>query len=106
MWFYDLADETQPQLRGWFSALNDPRIKSPTSTCTAHHGRLVPDPKRDLLAMAYYGAGVILLDFTNPTLPKAVGQFADGSNTWEAWYHQGYIVTGDLKRGLDVLTFE
>lgn len=106
IWFYDISDETFPLLRGWYSAANNPLVKDPFSSCTAHHGRLVPDPERDLLAMAFYGDGVVLLDFTNPTLPRAIGQFADGSNTWEAWYHQGYIVTGDLSRGLDVLTFE
>jgi len=107
VWFYDVTDETNPQLRGWWSAANNPLIKTPLRSCTAHHGRLVPDAEgRDLLAMAFYGDGVILVDFTNPILPHAVAQFAEDSDTWEAWYHQGYIITGDLTRGLDVLTFE
>jgi hypothetical protein len=106
IWFYDISDETNPILQGWYSATKLPATGSALSTCTAHHGRLVPDPKRDLLAMAFYGNGVILIDFTNPVLPKTVGQFSDGGDTWEAWYHQGYIVTGDLTRGLDILTFE
>lgn len=107
VWFYDVSTETSPLLMGWYSAMNDPQIKSATSSCTAHHGRLVPDPQgRDLLVMAFYGAGVILVDFSIPTLAHAIGQFAEGSNTWEAWYHNGYIITGDLARGLDVLTFK
>jgi hypothetical protein len=106
IWFYDITDETTPVLRGWWSAAFNPVVSGTASTCTAHHGRLVPDPERDLLAMAFYGNGVLLIDFTNPTLPRLVSQFAESSNTWEAWYHQGYVVTGDLNRGLDVLTFE
>ncbi|HUP93180.1 MAG TPA: hypothetical protein VM074_13110 [Solimonas sp.] len=106
VWFYDVTDETQPLLQGWYSAANDPLVKSPAASCTAHHGRLVPDPDgRDLLAMSFYGDGVILIDFTLPTLPHAVAQFVDGSNTWETWYHNGYLITGDLSRGMDVLTF-
>jgi hypothetical protein len=107
LWFYDVSIETAPVLRGWYSALNDPRVKSPLRSCTAHHGRLVPDPDgRDLLAMSFYGDGVILLDFSNPLLPHAIAQFAENSNTWETWYHNGYLVTGDLARGMDVLTFQ
>lgn len=106
VWFYNISNETLPLLQGWFSAANLPTQKDALTSCTAHHGRLVPDPNRDLLAMAFYGNGVLLIDFTNPLLPHLVGQFADGSDTWEAWYHQGYIVTGDLARGLDVLSFQ
>lgn len=103
LWFYDVSDETSPRLLGWYSPLNDPTIKDLGTSCTAHHGRLVPMEGQDLIAMSFYGAGVILLDFTNPSLPVVVDQFADGSNTWETWYYDGYLFTGDLNRGMDVL---
>ena len=121
LWFYDIKDEKNPKLLGWFSPPPDqttnPAVPAPPPTdpfgivfgwipgCTAHHGRLVPDPehKRDLLVMAWYGAGVILLDFTDPTNPVMLDEWNPGTNTWEAWYDNGYIFTGDLARGLDVL---
>lgn len=103
LWFYDVADEESPLLKGWFS------ITAPVNTvlaCTAHHGRLVPDPHgRDLLAMAWYAGGVVLVDFTDPTFPKQVAQWNTGANAWEAWYYNGYVFTGDLNRGYDVLAF-
>ena len=34
---------------------------------------------------------------------KMVDQFQDHSNTWETWYDNGYLFTGDLSRGMDVL---
>jgi hypothetical protein len=109
LWFYDVSTETEPELLGWYSPLNDPRIKpTPTTSCTAHHGRLVPAEGRDLIAMAFYGAGVVLIDFTDVglgTLPRVVDQFTQLSNTWEVWYNQGYLFTGDLNRGMDVLKF-
>lgn len=107
LWFYDLKDEKNPKLLGFFSP--PPHMISnpdPTAGCTAHHGRLVPDPtagERQLIVMAWYGAGVVLVDFTDPTSPRLVDQWNDGTNTWEAWYYNGYVFTGDLNRGFDVL---
>jgi hypothetical protein len=105
VWFYDISDETDPQLRGWISPTN-PIVSDPGNpiTCTAHHGRIVPDAEgRDLLAMAFYGAGVALIDFTDPEHPFIVDRYADGTDTWEVWYYNGWLVTGDLARGMDIL---
>ena len=107
LWFYDVSDETSPQLMGWWSPGHHLDPTNAFASCTAHHGRLVPDPEgRDLLAMSFYGAGVVLLDFSDPTMAKMVDEFVDSSNTWETWYYNGYLFTGDLNRGMDVLTFE
>lgn len=113
VWFYDVSVETEPALLGWYSASTQDKLAGngdPTRSCTAHHGRLVPVPGRDVLAMSYYAAGVIVVDFTNlrtegASVPQTVAQFADGSDTWETWYYQGYLFTGDLARGMDVLQF-
>lgn len=107
LWFYDVKDETNPRLLGWISPTNNRLDGSDVDSCTAHHGRLVPDPegKRDLLAHAFYGSGVVLIDFTDPTNPRIVDQWNDGTDTWEVWYYNGYLFTGDLRRGLDVFTF-
>lgn len=105
LWFYDVKDEKDPRLLGWISPAPANTEKGDTTTgCTAHHGRLVPDPegKRQLLVMAWYGAGVVLVDFTDPTMPTIASQWNEGTNTWEAWYDHGWIITGDLKRGMDV----
>jgi hypothetical protein len=106
LWFYDVKDEKSPKLLGWVSPPPQNVQTADTSTgCTAHHGRLVPDPAghRQLLVMAWYKAGVVLVDFTDPTRPFVADQWNDATNTWEAWYDNGWIVTGDLARGLDVL---
>ncbi|HLE47018.1 MAG TPA: hypothetical protein VI818_01880, partial [Candidatus Thermoplasmatota archaeon] len=106
LWFYDVTNEKDPKFKGWLA----PRVpwdNSPATSCTAHHGRLVPDPegKRDLLAMGYYGAGVLLVDFTDPSSARIVDQYNQNTSVWEAWYYNGYIVTGDMKRGLDMIKF-
>jgi hypothetical protein len=107
IWFYDVKDETSPQLLGWFSPGHHLDPSRAAVSCTAHHGRLVPGPDgQDLLAMAFYGAGVALVDFSDPTMPRLVDQFAEGTDTWEVQYYNGYLFTGDLNRGMDVLTFK
>ena len=122
LWFYDIKDEKNPKMMGWISPppsqASSPPVPSGVPSgpndafgalfstgCTAHHGRLVPDPegKRDLLVMAWYTAGVVMVDFTDPANPKILDQFNKGTNTWEAWYDNGWIVTGDMARGMDVL---
>lgn len=119
VWFYDVADEANPVYLGHYSAsqldkfqtgspVPDPMNGNPQRSCTAHHGRLVPAGGRDLLAMSWYNSGVIVVDFTNVRneqggLPMTVAQFADNSDTWETWYYNGYLYTGDLVRGMDVL---
>jgi hypothetical protein len=59
--------------------------------------------------MSFYGSGVLVIDFTavrgeGNQFPTVVAQYADQSDTWETWYYQGYLFTGDLARGMDVLT--
>lgn len=104
LYFYDVTDESSPMLQGWVGMST---LLPDQTSCTAHHGRLVPDPEgRDMLAMAFYGAGVALIDFSNPQSPAVMDSWADGSDTWEVWYYNGYLFTGDLNRGLDVLTLE
>jgi hypothetical protein len=121
LWFYDVTDESDPVLQGWMSPTHHYPTNPPSQDqgpefvegvpfpagCTAHHGRLVPDPEgRDLLAMGYYGAGVILVDFTDATAPYIVDQWNPNTNTWEVWYYNGHLITGDLSRGMDILVFE
>lgn len=104
VYFYDITDETAPLLKGWFNPGTHYLVNTQIpGSCTAHHGRIVPDPDRDLLVMAYYSAGVVLIDFTDPTFPQLVDQWATGATTWEAGYANGWIITGDLSRGLDTL---
>jgi len=107
LWFYDVSDESDPKLLGWYSPGHHLEADNLEASCTAHHGRLVPDPDgRDILAMSFYGAGVVLLDFSDPMRAEMLDQFKDHSDTWETWYYNGYLFTGDLLRGMDVLTFE
>jgi hypothetical protein len=131
VWFYDVSDERNPRYLGHVSASQFERVQSrqtgppaidpsdPEGTvlgavlgeasCTAHHGRLIPVADGDVLAMSFYGAGVIVVDFTPVRgegfgLPRVVAQYAGpGANVWETWYYNGHLYTGDMGRGMDVI---
>jgi hypothetical protein len=75
---------------------------SAVPNCTAHFGTVVPG--EDKIAIAWYTAGVLLIDFSDVENPVILDQFqADGINTWNARVWNGYVFTGDLGRGMDVL---
>ncbi len=104
MFFYDVSNETQPMLQGWIAPAAHMLVNADSTSCTVHFGRLVPnDEGRDLMTIGAYGAGTLIMDFTNPTLPGIVSQYADATDTWEAIYHNGWVFTGDLSKGLEVL---
>lgn len=107
LWFYDITDETAPVLKGSVS----PSATDQRGSCTAHFGRVIEDTNH--VVMGFYSAGVLLIDFRdaqNPVivdryeqpLPTQEGQGA--GSIWDVWYYQGYLFTGDMTHGLDVLT--
>jgi hypothetical protein len=113
LWFYDISDEEDPQLQGWFSpphhyASNPPHDDRMTEIggaavpagCTAHFGQLVPGEEK--IAMAFYGAGVVIVDFSDPANPVMVDQWNDNRSVWDVWTYQGYMFAGDLANGFDV----
>lgn len=114
LWFYDLSDEANPALTSWLSPSTvEPTTNQPSPTdpagatrnvpnCTAHFGTLVPG--EDKLVMSWYSAGVVLIDFSELANPVILDQYmADPINTWDARVHGGYVFTGDIVRGMDVL---
>lgn len=102
LWFYDLKDEKKPVLQGHVSPSAADGVPG---SCTAHFGRLVEDT--GFLVMGFYAAGVSLVDFRDPDNPKIVYQYnpaTESGSIWDVWYYQGYLFTGDMSRGMDVLT--
>ena len=106
LWFYDIKDEKNPRFLSWISPRAHVVDNPGAGSCTAHHGRIVPDPTRDLLAMGFYSAGVVLVDFTDASMPRIIDQEAAGMRVWEAIYYNGYVFTGDMGHGIDTLGFE
>lgn len=109
LWFYDITDEMDPVLRGSIS----PSAVDQRGSCTAHFGKVIEDT--DHVVVGFYSAGVVLVDFTDPQNPTikdryeqplpVPGQEGQGAGSiWDVWYHSGYLVTGDIQNGVDILT--
>lgn len=109
VYFYDVSDETKPALRGWvnpgahFTYNPPPQDDGSPGSCTAHIGRMIPQPEKDLLAMSFYAGGVALIDFTDAASPFIVDKWAE-AEPMDVWYYNGYLFAGDASHGLDVLT--
>ncbi len=103
VWFYDLADEANPVLRGHVGASADSAVGK---ACTAHFGDVLGD--LPFAAVAFYNAGVLLIDFTNLEAPHVVdqwrGQEMDAglpvADVWDVVYHQGRLFASDRALGL------
>jgi hypothetical protein len=98
LWFYDISDPQAPVPMGFLSA----PTHATQDVCTAHFGEVLPD--RDQMAVGWYTAGVLLVDFSDPTTPELVDQWGQGeANVWDVRYTNGHLITGDIQRGTDVL---
>jgi hypothetical protein len=89
-----------------------PAPQTPFENCVAHNGSLIPVPGRDIMAQAWYQGGVSVFDWTDPSHPKEIAYFDRGpmdstklvgAGSWSAYWYNGYIVSSEIGRGLDVL---
>ncbi len=76
----------------------------PEKACTIHV--LWQAPAENRLVTAWYGRGTRVVDYSNAAKAKQLGFFIPtGADTWAAKPHNGYIFTGDIVRGMDVLRY-
>ncbi len=89
-----------------------PAAQTPQENCVAHNGSLIPVPGRDLMAQGWYQGGVSVFDFTDPAHPQEIAYFDRGpmdstklvgAGSWAGYWYNGYIVSSEIGRGLDIL---
>ena len=89
-----------------------PAPQTSQENCVAHNGSLVPIPGRDVMVQAWYQGGVSVFDWTDPKHPMEVAYFDRGpinserlvdGGSWSAYWYNGYIVSSEIARGLDIL---
>ncbi len=97
LWFYDITDPKNPDLRGHVS----PNVYDSEGSCTAHFGKTIEDTNH--VIMAFYTAGIVLVDFNDLSNPRIVDRLDEGGDIWDVQFHQGYLFTGDMTRGVDVI---
>jgi hypothetical protein len=89
-----------------------PAPQTAQENCVAHNGSLIPVPGRDVMVQAWYQGGVSVFDWTDPKHPTEIAFFdrgpVDGTRmvmggSWSAYWYNGYIVSSEIARGLDIL---
>ncbi|MEX1184537.1 MAG: hypothetical protein WEF86_15105 [Gemmatimonadota bacterium] len=103
-----IADRRLTQ-HGYFKML---AAQTDAENCVSHNGGLIPVPGRDIMVQGWYQGGVNVFDFTDPANPVEIAFFDRGpvnaetlvmGGSWGAYWHNGYIYSSELSRGLDVL---
>jgi hypothetical protein len=102
IYFYDVSDPTAPKQLGSFTP---PRTI--TGVCTAHNFTTIPGIEKDILVTAWYSAGVMAVDYSDPSAPTEIAHYLPaGTSTWDANWYKGHVYVGDSGRGLDVYTID
>ncbi len=92
-----------------------PAPQTPNENCVAHNGSLIPVPGRDIMVQGWYQGGISVFDWTDPAHPRELAYFDRGpmdstklvgAGSWSAYWYNGYIVSSEIGRGLDVLELE
>jgi hypothetical protein len=88
-----------------------PAPQTAFENCVAHNGSLIPVPGRDIMAQGWYQGGISVFDWTDAAHPKEIAYFDRGpmdstklvgAGSWSAYWYNGYIVSSEIGRGLDV----
>ena len=89
-----------------------PVAQTSTENCVAHNGSVIPVPGRDIMAQAWYQGGISVFDFTDPAHVQEIAYFDRGpvnadtlhiGGSWSAYWHNGYLYSTEIARGLDIL---
>ncbi len=92
-----------------------PAPQTPNENCVAHNGSLIPIPGRDIMVQAWYQGGISVFDWTDPAHPREIAYFDRGpmdstklvgAGSWSAYWYNGYIVSSEISRGLDVFELQ
>ena len=88
-----------------------PAPQTKNENCVAHNGTLIPVPGRDIMAQGWYQGGVSVFDWTDAARPVEIAYFDRGpmdstklvgAGSWSAYWYNGYIISSEIARGLDI----
>ncbi len=88
-----------------------PAAQPDNEVCVAHNGSLIPIPGRDVKVQSWYSGGISVFDWTDPDHPVEIAYHDRGaasqsrrmSGPWSSYWYNGYIVSSEITRGLDIL---
>ena len=105
---FTLANDAM-QFRSYYKMLAP---QTPLENCVAHNGSIIPIPGRDIMVQSWYQGGISVFEWTDAAHPKEIAFFDRGpadstkmgdAGTWSAYWYNGYVVSSEIGRGLDIL---
>lgn len=112
MWLYDISNPSAPLLQGSFAPPGG-RGGDPTygnignvqgwvgSWCLSHG--LDWHPKKDMVAVTWFTAGVSVIDASNPVAPSEYAYYDTAGNAvYSTLWHDGYLATNDHMNGFEL----
>ena len=94
LWFYDISDPRAPKRRSYFQL---PRANA-EHFCYPHESNVVPmSGPRDIVVTGWFGGGVNLIDFTDPSRPREIAFWVrsglDGKHSfpYAGYWYNGYV---------------
>jgi len=88
-----------------------PAAQTAQENCVAHNGSLIPIPGRDVMVQAWYQGGISIFDWTDPKHATEIAYFDRGpvdstrmgnGGSWSVYWYNGYLVSSEISRGLDI----
>ncbi|HET7248739.1 MAG TPA: hypothetical protein VFI79_02765 [Gemmatimonadales bacterium] len=92
-----------------------PAAQTKEENCVAHNGSLIPVPGRDIMAQGWYQGGVSVFDWTDAAHPREIAFFDRGpmdstklvgAGSWAAYWYNGYLISSEIGRGLDIFALQ
>ncbi|MFC4019135.1 LVIVD repeat-containing protein [Micromonospora sp. GCM10011542] len=112
---YDIVGSGADRELVFKSYFKIPRLNTTLENCVAHNGSLIPAMGRDVMVQAWYQGGISVIDFTDSANPVEIAYWERGplsdtrrilGGAWSTYYHNGYIYSNDIQKGLDVLKLD
>lgn len=88
-----------------------PAAQTSQENCVAHNGSLIPIPGREVMVQGWYQGGISIFDWTDPSKPYEIAYHDRGpvdatklvsGGSWSVYWYNGYIVSSEIARGLDI----
>ncbi len=114
VWLYDISDPALPLVQGSFAPprggnatyANIGTYAGWTTSWCLSHG-LDWHPTTNNVAVTWFTGGVSVIDANDPTQPTEAAYFqAEDSTTYSTLWHNGYLFTNDMLRGVDMFSIK
>jgi hypothetical protein len=98
---FDMKDKTNPILLSEFKTDLTEKVEDGTTFANTVHD---PKVQGNTLYLSHYAGGVYMVDISNPSEPKQIGQYVpDQADVWGVFVDRNYVLASDMGQGLKVL---